>query len=89
MGLLLRGAASQAGLHALGKSDQTHLCLLFLGKVSLCVMGDTLESNYMQVDSNGTKPLENDRAAGALRASVFPGCVQKTLQQIVSIGIIR
>lgn len=50
---------------------------------------ETLESNYMQVDSNGTKPYQNERTTEALRASVFPGWVQKTLQQIVSIGIIR
>lgn len=43
----------------------------------------------MKVDSNGTKPYKNERTTEALRASVFPGCVQKTLQQIVSIGIIR
>lgn len=55
----------------------------------LCVKEENLESNYMQVDSNGTKPYKNERTTEALRASVFPGCVQKTLQQIVSIGIIR
>lgn len=43
----------------------------------------------MKVDSNGTKPYKKERTTEALRASVFPGCVQKTLQQIVSIGIIR
>lgn len=61
----------------------------FLKKSASLCDGDTLESNYMQVDSNGTKPYENERTIGALRASVFPGCAQKTLQQIVSIGIIR
>lgn len=61
----------------------------FLKKSASGMMQDTLESNYMQVDSNGTKPYKNERTAEALRASVFPGSVQKTLQQIVSIGIIR
>lgn len=80
---------SQTGLHGLGKFDLIRICLLLLRKVPLCVKEENLESNYMQVDSNGTKPYKNERTTEALRASVFPGCVQKTLQQIVSIGIIR
>lgn len=53
------------------------------------MMGSILDSNHMQVGSTSTKPFEHDRTAGALRVSVFPDGVQKTLQQIVSIGIIR
>lgn len=58
--------ALQAGLRALGKPDQTRLLLLFLRKVSDCMMGNIMESNYMQVGSTSTKPFEHDRTAGAL-----------------------
>lgn len=81
--------ASQAGLCALGKPNHRRLFLLFSRKVSHCIMGNILDSNYMQVGSTSTKPFERDRIAGALRVSVLADGVQKTLQQIVSIGIIR
>lgn len=50
----------------------------FLEKsASICDWG-RLESNYMQVDPNGTKTYKNERATGALRASVSWLCTKDT-----------